>query len=78
MADYLIVGGGLAGCVLASRLKEKDPNASVILLEAGPDEHENPVVLDPMGTFQMHNSRYEYNYATVPQKGYDGRQVYNA
>jgi len=78
MADYLILGGGLAGCVLATRLKENDPSSNVTLLEAGPNEHENPVVLDPMGTFQMHNSRYEYNYTTVPQKGYDGRQVYNA
>lgn len=78
MADYLIIGGGLAGCVLASRLKEYNPSAAITLLEAGPNEHENPIILDPMGTFQMHNSRYEYNYATVPQKGYDGRQVYNA
>jgi choline dehydrogenase-like flavoprotein len=78
MADYLILGGGLVGCVIATQLKEKDPTANVTLLEAGPNEHENPLVLDPMGTFQMHNSRYEYNYATVPQKGYDGRQVYNA
>lgn len=78
MADYLVVGGGLAGSVLASRLKENDPSATVTLIEAGPDEHENPVVLDPMGTFAMHNSKYEYNYATVPQKGYDGRRVFNS
>lgn len=77
MADFLIVGGGLTGCVLATRLKEQNPSSRVTLLEAGPDEHENPLILDPMGTFQMHNSRYEYNYVTVPQKGYDGRQVYN-
>ena len=33
--DYLILGGGLAGCVLASRLKQYLPNASVTVLEAG-------------------------------------------
>lgn len=78
MTDYLILGGGLAGCVLATRLKEYNPELTVTLLEAGPNEHENPLILDPMGTFQMHNSRYEYNYATVPQAGYNGRAVYNA
>lgn len=77
MTDYLILGGGLAGCTLATRLKEYDPSASVTLVEAGPDEHANPLITEPMATFQLHNSQYEYNYTTVPQKHYDGRQVYN-
>ena len=74
MPDYLIVGGSLAGCVIASRLKEYDPSASVTLLEAGPNEHDNPLMMDPMGTFQLHESKYEYNYKTVLQKHYDNRQ----
>lgn len=78
MTDYLIIGGGLAGCVVASRLKQYEPTASVTLVEAGPDEHANPLITEPMGTFQLHMSDFEYNYRTVPQKHYDGRQVYNA
>ena len=77
MTDYLVLGGGLAGCTIATRLKEYDPSASVTLVEAGSDEHANPLITEPMGTFQLHMSKYEYNYRTVPQKGYDGREVYN-
>lgn len=78
MTDYLVVGGGLAGCTLASRLKEYDSLATVTLVETGPDEHNNPLVTEPMGTFQLHMSKLEYNYSTVPQEHYDGRQVYNS
>ena len=78
MADYVILGGGLAGCVVATRLKEYEPAASVVLVEAGPDEHSNALITEPMGTFQLHLSQYEYNYQTVPQTHYDGRKVFNA
>ena len=77
MTDYLVLGGGLAGCTVASRIKEFDQLASVTVVEAGPDEHANPLTIEPMGTFQLHMSPLEYNYHTVPQKHYDGRQVYN-
>ena len=77
MTDYLILGGGLAGCALASRLKQYNPSVSVTLIEGGPDEHANPLITEPMGTFQLHNSSLEYNYRTVPQANYEGRQVYN-
>ena len=78
MTDYLVLGGGLAGCAIATRLKEYNPSASVTLVEAGPDEHANPLITEPMGTFQLHMSPLEYNYATVPQKSYGGRRVFNA
>ena len=77
MVDYLILGGGLAGCTVASRIKEYDPSASLTLVEAGSDEHAKPLITEPMGTFQLHMSPFEYNYHTVPQKCYDGREVYN-
>ena len=38
MTDYLVLGGGLAGCTMATRLKRLDSSASVALIEAGPDE----------------------------------------
>lgn len=74
MTDYLILGGGLAGCVIASRLKQYNPSSSVTLVEGGPDEHDNPPMIEPMGIFQLHMSTFEYNYRTVPQANYDKRQ----
>ena len=78
MADFLILGGGLAGCVLASRMKEYDPSLSVTVVETGPNEHDHPLITEPMGTMQLHNSPFEYNLKTVPQTHYDGREVFNA
>ena len=78
MADYLIVGGGLAGCVLASRLKEYKPSLSITVIETGPNEHDHPLITEPMATMQLHNSPFEYNMKTIPQKHYDGRQVFQA
>ena len=78
MTDYLILGGGLAGCVLASRLKEYHPTLSITLIETGPDEHNHPLITEPMGTMQLNNSLFQYNLKSVPQKHYEGRQVFQA
>jgi choline dehydrogenase-like flavoprotein len=51
MAEYVIVGGGAAGCVLAARLSE-DPDVSVALLEAGPRDCSMYIHL-PVGFFKM-------------------------
>ena len=58
MVGYLILGGGLAGCTVASRIKEHDLSASVTLVEAGPDEHANPLITEPMGTFQLSHESF--------------------
>lgn len=65
--DYIIVGGGTAGCVLANRLSE-DPEHTVLLIEAGAVDS-NPYLQSPhlYSTFQM-NPHFDWMYKTVPQK----------
>ncbi|EDV27480.1 uncharacterized protein TRIADDRAFT_53212 [Trichoplax adhaerens] len=66
--DYVIVGGGTTGCILANRLSE-DPNVTVLLLEAGGKYVDNPVVPVPAatGTLQV-NSGIDWSYKGLPQK----------
>ncbi len=73
--DYVIVGAGSAGCVLAARLSE-DANTTVCLLESGgPD---NSVLIHaPAGVVAMVPSKINnYGYETVPQQGLNGRRGY--
>lgn len=72
--DYIVVGGGLCGCVVASRLSQA--GSSVLLIEAGPDEHVNPQIQTPLGGPLLHNTHFEYNYRTVPQQHLDDRKIY--
>lgn len=73
--DFLIVGGGSAGCVVASRLSE-NPQTSVGLLEAG--GHTNDwVVNTPAALFLMVGSPiHNWHFQTVPQRGLNGRRGY--
>ncbi len=71
--DYIIVGAGSAGCVLANRLSE-DPAVSVCLLEAGPaDSH--PLIHAPIGfSLLAGNKTINWRFETLPQQQMNGRQ----
>jgi choline dehydrogenase-like flavoprotein len=71
--DYVVVGGGAAGCVVASRLSE-DPSVSVCLLEAGgPDS--SAFIHAPLGfAATAPLGLFSWGYNTVPQPGFNGRK----
>jgi choline dehydrogenase-like flavoprotein len=73
--DYLIVGGGSAGCVLAGRLSE-DPTVQVTLLEAGPPDT-SALIHCPAGLALMaRKGNLSWAFETVPQRGLQGRRGY--
>lgn len=65
MYDYVIVGGGAAGCVLAARLSE-DASSRVLLLEAGPPDVD-PYIHMPVGFFKMTGGSLTWGYHTAPR-----------
>lgn len=73
MFDYVIVGGGSAGCVLAARLSE---HSQVLLIEAGQDASNVDEVRVPAALTRLFQSTYDWNYQTVPQDSAAGQRVY--
>jgi choline dehydrogenase-like flavoprotein len=67
--DYVIVGGGSAGCVLANRLTE-NPEVTVCLLETGPPDN-NPLIHIPAMFAFLQETEYAYQYETSPQKEFN-------
>ncbi|WP_283137281.1 GMC family oxidoreductase [Rhizohabitans arisaemae] len=74
MYDYVIVGAGSAGCVLAARLSE-DEDVRVLLLEAGPPDDDVNIQV-PAAVGRLFKSELDWDYETTPQEQAAGRSVY--
>ncbi|MEP7025327.1 MAG: GMC family oxidoreductase N-terminal domain-containing protein [Actinomycetota bacterium] len=74
MYDYIIVGAGSAGCVLAARLTE-NPAVRVLLLEAGPPDDADEIHI-PAALNLLFKTTYDWDYQTEPQERAAGRPIY--
>ncbi|HWD73617.1 MAG TPA: GMC family oxidoreductase N-terminal domain-containing protein [Solirubrobacteraceae bacterium] len=72
--DYIIVGAGSAGCVLANRLSA-DPSVRVLLLEAGGKDR-SPNIRIPAAFAKQFHTKLDWDYATEPEPYVDGRSLY--
>lgn len=72
--DYIIAGGGLSGCVIASRLSQAGYHVAVVEAGGGdfPDE-----IMNPLGAALLHGSKWEWNLKTTPQTTLGSRQIDN-
>lgn len=74
MHDYVIVGAGSAGCVLANRLSE-DPSVRVLLLEAGGRDR-SPKIKIPAAFPEQFHTKLDWDFETEPEPHVDGRRMY--
>ena len=73
-ADYIVVGAGSAGCVVAARLSEES-GAKVVLLEAGPPDRD-PFIHIPAGVLRvLNNAKINWNYTSEGEPGTAGREL---
>jgi len=72
--DYIIVGAGSAGCVLANRLSA-DPSVRVLLLEAGPTDLHPFVAMPAAFTFAIGSRRFDWRYVSQPEPYLGDREI---
>ena len=71
--DFIVIGAGSAGCVVASRLSERQ-DLKVLLLEAGgPDDH--PEIAVPLAWRSLRQTKLDWDYVTTPQEHCDSRVI---
>ena len=73
--DYIIVGAGSAGCVLANRLSE-DPAVRVLVLEAGPKDRSIYIHMPAALSYPLANDKFNWFYQSEPEPHMDGRSIY--
>ncbi|MBL6278337.1 GMC family oxidoreductase N-terminal domain-containing protein [Micromonospora fiedleri] len=74
MYDYVVVGAGSAGCIIAARLTE-DPDVTVCLIEAGPEDSA-PNIKVPAAFSKLFRTEYDWDYSTHDEPALAGRRVY--
>ena len=72
--DYIIAGGGLAGCLLADRLSAD--GKKVLVLEAGRPDYNYLFIRIPAGILRLFRSKYDWQHETGGEKSCNGRNVY--
>jgi choline dehydrogenase len=73
--DYIIVGAGSAGCVLANRLTEDD-GARVLVLEAGPQDHSLFIHMPSAFAYPLAGTKYNWHYETEPEPYMNNRRMH--
>lgn len=73
--DFIIIGAGSAGCVLANRLSE-DPSCRVLVLEYGGSDRSIFIQMPTALSIPMNGTKYNWKYMTLPEPGLGGRQVH--
>jgi len=73
--DYVIVGGGTAGCVVAARLSQQLPDASVLLIEAGPDGRGVAQIVDPPQWTKLPGTALDWRYSYAASELVAGRAI---